>query len=96
MKIFNIFAGKPVNHAEDRIFCTSMAANTLLYTWREGINLSVTTPPAVITTVQQLCNWLATHTLSGHYKPHNVFFSGSVKNNYNVSPLLVIVKDDKH
>jgi len=79
------FSGKPVNHAEDRIFSTAMAANTLFYSWREGIDLSLTTPPAVITTLQQLCDWLAINTLSGKYKPHNVFFSGSVKSSYEVS-----------
>jgi len=64
-----------------------MAANTLLYTWREGVYLSPTTPPVVITTIQQLCGWLATYTLSGKYEPHNAFYSVSVKSLYEVSPL---------
>ena len=73
-----------------------MAANTLLYTWREGTQLSPFTPPAVTTTIQQLCDWLAAHTLSGKYKPHNVFFSGSVKSNDIVSPCNVYTPSRVH
>ena len=51
------------------------------------MNLSNATPPAVTTTIQQLCSWLAKYTLSGSYKPHNVFFSGTFKNIVEVSPM---------
>jgi len=64
-----------------------MAANTLLYTWRDGTELNEYTPLLVSTTVQQLCGWLEKHVLSGDYKPYNGFFSGSMKNSYLVSKL---------
>ena len=83
-----LLLGKPVNNAEDRIFSTAMAVNTLLYTWRDGTDLSAETPLTVSTTIQQLCGWLEKNTLSGEYKPYNAFFSGSVKNTYLVSMII--------
>ena len=70
-----------------------MAANTLLYTWRDGTELSGYTPILVSTTIQQLCGWLEKHVLSGDYKPYNVFFSGPMKDNYLISNLSAAFKD---
>ncbi|XP_065912009.1 uncharacterized protein [Dysidea avara] len=79
-------SGMPVNRTEDRIFSTSMAANALLYIWRDGFKLSPDTQPAVRTIIQQLCGWLINNTLSGKYKLYNGFFSLSRRNEYEDNP----------
>ncbi|KAK6167741.1 hypothetical protein SNE40_021702 [Patella caerulea] len=79
--IFN----KSKNDAEDRIFTTTMALNTLLTTWtvqaKDNTTLSwqKDKPANVITTVDKGINWLLRYALSDQYKPWNAFFSGSVK-----------------
>ena len=82
--------GMPVNHTEDRIYITSMAANALLYIWRDGFKLSPDTQPAVRTIIQQLCGWLVNNTLSGKYKLYNGFFTLSRRNKYLVSGTFLI------
>ncbi len=68
-----------MKHGEDRIGSTAMAVNALLYTWTEKGHLLPTTPSAVKVLVSRASKWLVENTLTGEYKPYNVFFSGSVK-----------------
>ena len=58
---------------------TSMAVNILCYTWSVGGHLIDTTPQDVRDTIHGAAEWLLEYTLSGRYRPYNVFFSGSVK-----------------
>ncbi|XP_038058841.1 uncharacterized protein LOC119730137 [Patiria miniata] len=77
--------GKPKNSADDRLFTTSMAVNTLIATWttQDEVTGQLTwakdTPVDVIRVVDQAVSWLAEFILSDDYKPLNAFFSGSVK-----------------
>lgn len=58
---------------------TSMAINTLCYTWSVDGRLMDTTPQDVRDTICSAAEWLMEYALCGKYRPYNVFFSGSVK-----------------
>ena len=58
---------------------TSMAVNTLCYTWSEGGQLISSIPKEVSEIIQGASEWLKRNVLEGSYKAYNVFFSGSVK-----------------
>ncbi|KAK3776415.1 hypothetical protein RRG08_023768 [Elysia crispata] len=81
--IFN----RPVKNYEDRMFTTAMGANALLYTWTifdpstGKCHYREETPQKVKTLINGIINWLSEYTLSGHFKPWNAFFSGSMKGN---------------
>ncbi|KAK3583466.1 hypothetical protein CHS0354_025598 [Potamilus streckersoni] len=78
---------KNVTHkrAEDRIFSTAMAVNSLIYTWTifdgkdRHLVWDIDTPDRVKTMTARAVDWLNIHTLLGEYKPWNTFFSGSGK-----------------
>jgi hypothetical protein len=71
--------GIPVNHGDDRIFSTSMAINSLLYTWSQGDKLVSDVPTNVRELLVKACNWLMHNANSDRYQHSNAFFSGSVK-----------------
>lgn len=75
--------GNAIKYAEDRLFTTSMAVNTLINIWTstEGDTLAFlnNTPSSVNETIQQSVKWLNDNILGTHLKPWNAFFSGSGK-----------------
>ncbi|KAJ5073806.1 hypothetical protein M0811_08370 [Anaeramoeba ignava] len=77
------FNGKYVNNAEDRIFTTSMAINTLIDTWTIRKNYKYSwrkeTPDHIKKIIEKGINWLVKYSLSSKFKPENSFFSITVK-----------------
>lgn len=77
--------GNTVRRGEDRIFSTSMAANTLIYTWAvfDRITSSLSWKPDVsqdvIRVTRGCVHWLLLHATDQNFKPWNAFFSSGRK-----------------
>ncbi|RNA10229.1 transmembrane [Brachionus plicatilis] len=77
--------GKKSSTGEDRIFSTSQAINTLLYTWTfydqasKKLQWKENVSANVKDLVRSSITWLSKNVLSKNLKPLNSFFSGSVK-----------------
>ncbi|GFO07640.1 hypothetical protein PoB_003414500 [Plakobranchus ocellatus] len=77
--------GQAIRRGEDRIFSTSMAANTLIYTWSvfdrstQTLLWKPNVPSSVVWTVEGCVRWLITHATDPNFKPWNAFFSSGRK-----------------
>ena len=82
--------GDPLHRGEDRIFSTSMAANSLMYTWSvydrktKSLTWKPKVPASVVTTVEGCVRWLILHATDADFKPWNAFFSSGRKGLHNL------------